>query len=339
MRLSVLTLTAAVGLLGFAATDQQAAAQTPTESTTDASSAGPANKDAARNPEVVISADRAEFARKISSFVNHITEFDLGDPARGMARWESPACPLVSGLTRDEGEYVLWRISDVARTIGAPLGGQHCKPNIFVIFSSKPEAYLRDLEKHHSQSVFNGATPTRIEAFIRAPQPVRSWYNTAEQTPEGLPLLSMSFPGTSQQNTVPSGGQNDVPMNVPVATNVEGSATTNPWSQASHLVMNAVMAIKHVLLIIDPTKFKGVSIGQMADYVTMASLAQIKLDNHEATDQSILALFDAAPQSRSQGLTDWDMAFLKAVYASEQKSVMQRSAISHEMIRTMATSN
>jgi len=75
--------------------------------------------------------------------------------------------------------------------------------------------------------------------------------------------------------------------------------------------------------------FKGVTLGQLADYVAMAGLAQIKLDNHPTDAPTILTLFDKAP---SPGLTEWDKAFLKSVYASEPKSVLVRSQITHGMI-------
>ncbi len=146
MRPSLVTFMAAVGLVACAGMAPLAAAQAPAPSAS-GSSANAGAAETKRTSEIIISADRADFTRRISAFVDHITEFNAGDPARGMARWESPACPLVTGLDRDQGEYILWRLSDIARTIGAPLGGQHCKPNIFIIVTKKPEAYLREQEK------------------------------------------------------------------------------------------------------------------------------------------------------------------------------------------------
>jgi hypothetical protein len=55
-----------------------------------------------------------------------------------------------------------------------------------------------------------------------------------------------------------------------------------------------------------------------------------------ADDPTILALFDGAPQAASAGLTASDQAVLKSVYATEQKSVMQRSQIAQDMVRTIA---
>jgi hypothetical protein len=328
MQTSPLKLIAIVGLIAFMLPDRQAGAQQPAQASAESSASAPGGE-ARRAPEVIIKGDSAEFATRITTFVNQITDFNMADPGHGMARWEGPACPMVSGLPRDEGEFILWRISDLARQAGTPLGGESCHPNIFIVVRKHPQAYLEDLTRRHSSDVFDGATPTVISGFIESNRPVRSWYSTAQQTPEGLPMLVESFPGISQQHVawVPGGV-----IITPVRPAIGDSALTNPWSQASHLVLNAVWAIKKVLVVVDSSQTKGVSIGQLADYVSMAALAQIRLDSHPTTDQTILTLFDASPAAASAGVTDWDQAFLKAVYASEQKSVMQRNQIAHEMV-------
>jgi hypothetical protein len=76
-----------------------------------------------------------------------------------------------------------------------------------------------------------------------------------------------------------------------------------------------------------------VTLGQIADYAAMAGLAQIKLDPEVAGDPTILTLFDKGNQAPSPGLTDWDRAFLKSVYSTEQKSVLQRSQIAQTMMQ------
>jgi hypothetical protein len=159
---------------------------------------------------------------------------------------------------------------------------------------------------------------------------VRTWYDTVERTPEGLPLLNMSFPGISQTTKNAAGAV------IAVSPSVPDEANTQPWSQASHLVNNIVWAIKRVYVVVDPTMLKGASLGQLADYVSMAGLAQIKLDPHLGDDPTILTLFDKAPEQASMGLTEWDQTFLKSFYASEQKSVLQRSAIAQDMVSRIA---
>jgi hypothetical protein len=121
-----------------------------------------------------------------------------------------------------------------------------------------------------------------------------------------------------------------------VRPNVNDTQKTNSWSQASHLVLNAVWVIQRVFVIVDSTQFTGVTRAQLADYVAMSGLAQIRLDTHVAPDDpTILTLFDRPPQTASPGLTQWDQAFLKSVYETQPKSILQRSNIAQDMVRTI----
>jgi|HubBroStandDraft_2_1064218.scaffolds.fasta_scaffold120498_2 hypothetical protein len=330
MRTSHLTLIAAIACVAFGLADRRAAAQVPpVPAAASASSSAPSGP-GAHPPEVIITGDRAAYASRISTFVNQVTNFDLGDPGRGLARWLDPVCPLVTGLSRQSGEYILERVSEIAQAAGAPIGGEKCHPNLFIIVTSQPEADLKDLENRHLADVFGGADPAIIDGFIAIRRPVKTWYDTVQKTPEGLPLLVESFPGISQQYGVikPPGGLEIFPVRPDAAD----AAVTNPWSEASHLVLNAVWVIQRVFVIVDPTQFKGVTRGQLADYVAMSGLAQIKLDAHLADASTILALFDKGPQIASPGLTQWDQLFLKSVYSTTPKSILQRSAITHEMV-------
>lgn len=320
-------------ILAISGTAPLVLAADPPAPAVESSSAAPANQ-VGRQPEIVISGDRAEFTTKITTFINSITDFDLGDPSRGLARWIDPVCPLVTGLSKESGEYILGRVTEIANAAGAPLGGEKCHPNLFIIATKQPDVDLRDLYKRHDQEVFGGADPDVVEGFIAKHRPVKTWYDTVQKTPEGLPLIQESFPGESVEKVVilPQGGT----AVLPVRPNMSESQGTNAWSQASHLVMNAVWVIERVFVIIDPTQFKGVTRGQLADYVAMSGLAQIKLDTHLGDDPSILTLFDKGPQAASPGLTPWDQAFLKSVYSTEAKSILQRSAIAHSMVDTIA---
>jgi hypothetical protein len=51
---------------------------------------------------------------------------------------------------------------------------------------------------------------------------------------------------------------------------------------------------------------------------------------------TILKLFDGASEAAPAGLTDWDRAFLKSLYATEQISKQQRGQIARHMVREIA---
>jgi len=50
----------------------------------------------------------------------------------------------VAGLDRQQGEFILTRLSTIIRSVGAPLGSQTCKPNFYVIVAPDPALLLRE---------------------------------------------------------------------------------------------------------------------------------------------------------------------------------------------------
>lgn len=339
MRTQLLILTAALALIACPRAQSQSAATPappPGEGQPAATqNAPPADETpASGDHKVIITGDRSQLTAQITAFVDQLTDFDISDPGRGLARWQEPVCPLVSGLPEKHGEYILARVSDIAKAAGVPLAGRFCHPNLFILVTNQAQKTLEDLRKRHLELVFGDASPASIDRFIAAARPVRTWYDTVERTPEGTPIVNQSFPGISQQNA--QVGPGGVIIITPVRPDNPSSFGTNPWAQASHLTVNAVWAIYRVFVIVDPTKFKRVSLGQLADYVAMTGLSQIKSDARLNNAPSILTLFDGPPEAASAGLTDWDRAFLKSCYSTQQKLVLLRTEIARSMVSTIA---
>jgi hypothetical protein len=261
-------------------------------------------------PSVTIEAqrDREQLRREVDQFVNASIVKPRSDES--LLRWNSPVCPLVAGLKREEGEFVLRRLSEVARAVKAPLAGQNCTPNLYVIAAENPSAFLQ-LWWRHDRRLFNtkhGIAP--VERFIETPRPVRAWYNDYVMDPDSgseigdLLILSVaagggprSYPG----NRVPRGG--------------------------SRLTYTTVRAIGSAIVIIDARKATGLNLGQLADYVSLISLTEINLDTDVSEAPSILNVFRELESSPPQGLSIWDQALLHAVYTSTQKDRMQLSEI------------
>jgi hypothetical protein len=68
----------------------------------------------------------------------------------------------------------------------------------------------------------------------------------------------------------------------------------------------------------------------------MVGLAEVKLGAPLGDAPTILTLFDRAPQVTGAGMSDWDRAFLKSLYATGQESRLQRSEIALSMVRAIA---
>jgi hypothetical protein len=275
--------------------------------------------------EVTITGQREALTPRVTKFVGQISGSYY---AEGLARWLDPVCPLVSGLPGPDGDFILGRVSDTARAAGVPLAGEKCRPNLYILVTNQPKELLREMDKRNRIFTFGNAAPTLIDAFIESPRAVRVWYHTTEKAPEGTPLAAFSFPSIE---SAPSGREGSSLID----DTQTGSAgiKANGWSQATHLSYNVVWDIYRAFVVVDTTQLKGASRGQIADYVALIALAELKTQTTIGDAPTILTLFDEAPQAAPAGMSSWDQSFLKALYTVEQKSKMQRDLIAREMVR------
>jgi len=84
--------------------------------------------------------ERKEVEREVNQFVFAVAVRSLND---ALSRWNTPICPLVAGLPKEQGEFVLARLSQIVTSSKAPLAGEHCKANFYVVVTSEPEALIR----------------------------------------------------------------------------------------------------------------------------------------------------------------------------------------------------
>ena len=83
-------------------------------------------------------------------------------------------------------------------------------------------------------------------------------------------------------------------------------------------------AFTRVLVVVDQRRLASVSRGQLADYIAMVGLAEIRAGAQVGDAPTVLKLFDAAPQAGPPGLSDWDRAFLKCLYSTASWPEMWR---------------
>ena len=239
-------------------------------------------------PEATKAAQRAELKPRIEEFVNEVTALEHEE---GLPRWNHQLCPQVTGLSREEGEFILARISEVGRVAGVPLAGERCGPNLYVFVTTRPKELLQGMKERNSAFAFGvNAAPAAVDEFIGAPRAVKVWYNTATETAWG-----------------------------PEPIEAQGLFLTAP-------------VFSRVFVIVDGTQLRGVALGQLADYVAMAGLAEVNPAARVGGAQTILQLFAGSSQAAPAGMTDWDRAFLKSLYATEQ-SGQQRAELASSMVR------
>ena len=121
--------------------------------------------------QVTIQARREAIAPRLHAFVNEALYLENDEAP---ARWNTPVCPSVAGLPRDKGEFVVARLSQIARAAGVPLAGEQCSPvNLLVVVTADPRSFLTKwINRNHKRIFDNGTTPKEISTIIDATVPV-----------------------------------------------------------------------------------------------------------------------------------------------------------------------
>jgi hypothetical protein len=261
--------------------------------------------------------EREIVARQARSYVSSISVAPFHE---SLARWNAPICPLVAGLPREHGEFILTRISQIAAAAGAPLGGEHCRGNFYVVVSADPDALLKAWSRR-DVSMFGDAGGTKVRGFLNASSPVRVWYNADFDTGDGTPL-SADTPGLSQSG----------PSTSPVFAGIPN----NTHARGFRLAHDEVRDLSSVVVLVDSRRARGISFGQLADYVAMAGLAELRLDANVGDAPTILHLFWGSGKTPPPGLSAFDQAFLKALYHTDQADRSQLSEIKISVVRDVA---
>lgn len=81
-------------------------------------------------------------------------------------------CPLVRGASAEVNAYVAARMHQVAQQAGAPYAKRACEPNVVVLFSTEPDALIREAARSKRFN-YRGASTAAVETFRSGADPVR----------------------------------------------------------------------------------------------------------------------------------------------------------------------
>jgi hypothetical protein len=102
----------------------------------------------------------------------------------------------------------------------------------------------------------------------------------------------------------------------------------------THLTLGEVQSISSALVIADVNKLNHVSLEQLADFVSLVGLMNIRSDADAGNAPTILRLFhDPNPPV---GLTSWDKALLYSVYNTNQSGILQLTDMETLIVRRIA---
>ena len=261
--------------------------------------------------------------------IQQVERFGQVDPKGRLARWAVPICPVAVGLPPDFDAFIVQRIRAVADQVDARAAPEPCGLNVLILVTPHPGQLSRWLVKYKSRLLASdrqGIDRAKLETFAASKDPVRWLYvsDTTQTTGSGVALppaigaagdaLAAFFGHTALA------GQPQFAQVVPSRLQPTGDET---FSQ--------------VVIIVDASRIAGFSAGQVADYLAMIALANVRAESSFAGTNTVLNLFAPGRDetARPTGLTNWDTDYLSALYKSDAQATYS-SQISHITTRIKA---
>jgi len=235
-----------------------------------------ADADQTGGSEIVVEG-RRDRAKAIRDFVDHLTA-DVGQDGQLM-RFDLAICPGVTGLPRHQKVVVSQRMRRVASTAGLPLGKDGCRPNAILIVANDKNEMKDALFKRYPAFFVDS------DNKVHRPLPERGgallWYVTKYLDADGR-LAGATVRGRASRVT-------------PV---------TQPKFARS-------------VLIVESKATAGLTTTQLADYAAMRLFANARPEDLiGSTAPTIMTVLDAPMDSSVPlTLTEWDLGFLKGLYA------------------------
>ena len=218
-------------------------------------------------------------------------------PARAnkaIARFHKPICLKVSGLPAEMAELVATRIKENISAIPAlRLGGEGCKPNAFVgILNNVNETF--DSLIVEEKWLFTGLFIYQKKRISKGSEAVRAWHVFKKRNPDGT-----ATPGKQR-------GVSDAQSIATSANRVQYGGRNKPIP----------VEIVGAVILVETSALKGKTFRQLADYATIRILASVtdQIDGSRPSLPTILTLFDPSSAYQPPKLSEFDRAYLDALY-------------------------
>ncbi|MES2443608.1 MAG: hypothetical protein V4574_12325 [Pseudomonadota bacterium] len=258
----------------------------------------------AGDEDIIVRGDKDRNAAT-RGYVRDLVVLNGTDP---IARFDKTVlCPGVAGLNAAMSAAITARMRRVAEAANIPLAEPGCRTNALVIIAPDKAEVITELRRHHP-GYFRDGTGEMV-VIPKQTGPTTAWHLGGYIDRTGQPA---SYDGDTRIWTVTTS-----------ITPSRLSATVRPVFFASVVVIEREAVI-------------GLTTTQVADYAAMRTFAGV--DPARLTHTSaptILTVIDAAPDALvSPTLTQWDLAYLRALYAipAQHYGQRQRTEIRRRMI-------
>ena len=240
-----------------------------------------AEAEAPPGDDIVVQGAREKEAEVVRGLARDITANPPVD--KPVPRFLEPVCFGATGIARAPGLTFVERMTENARLAGTKLGGEGCNPNVLVAFVGDGAEQIRKVRKEQP-GIFTSIADWEIKRALAEPGPVK--------------VLS-SFETRSESGEV-----------------IDPEQPTNKLGTGSRISLPVQSALVAVVVLIDRRQALGKTLQQLADYATLRALATTRPSAGSAgfETRTMLSLF--AGEDPPQELTEFDRAYLRALYAT-----------------------
>ena len=238
-----------------------------------------------------------------------------------LARWVEPVCPKALNLAPQYAALVEAKLRAIAAAARIPVARVPCRANIAVSFVPDGGALVRQIATRSFIPFARMPAVTRT-ALLDGNAPIRWWYATGREQKDGGPT-SRSPPPILAGNG--QGGGSVLPT-------LDGGSSK---SYGDSLLSTAtVRVLTGATVVVDITRTEGLPLDTVVAYAAMVSFAEIRAAEF-APPYSILGLFE--PGSSARKLSNWDSAFLTALYRIPHARAgrQQRGLLVREMVAAL----
>ena len=252
--------------------------------------------------------------------------YQVGQPTGSdqLPRWPagSPVCVHTLGFQPDGDKALRTNVEQLARDLGIPVQTAPCNTNVLIIASSDPPKTAAEVQKIIGP-MWGRDGPSAMRHNLETPAPVHWWRGVR-----------------TSQATGGDGGPYALASGNPVK-GTDPVPTYNGYG-ASRITQQTRENMDSALVVVDSRQIGGVTMAPFAAYVAMGLFAPVSSGAQKLAEApSILGLFTpggGVNPDAPQGITEWDMAYLKGLYAADPSlnTNLQNGQIQVSMTRQLS---
>ncbi len=270
---------------------------------------------------IVVTGERPTRQQARERAVEFVRRTGVARGETAAARWTDPVCPRVLGIAEPYAGLVARRMRAIAMEAGLRVAREDCRTNVSVSFVGDAAGLMQEIDRR-SPTRLNEVPRDLRDAMLTGDAPLRWWYLTEtrsrHQTRNAPQAIGTEFGGGG------TGGRS-------AETGSQLDTESLQEYNSSIISTFGARVIIDANVVVDLDRVEGRALEAVAAYAAMVAFAEIRPSTPPPSG-SILGMFDG--ETGARGLTDWDMAFLRALYALplDRQARRHRGILVREMV-------